>query len=87
MLPLPFCFLFVLNGVVFQKNCVGLAEAYETEEPQQQSSAEHDGGRYRAFVTSIQCPINISEAHSNSLSEIWKYLALMEKYWLREPDN
>lgn len=26
--------VFVLNGVVCQKNCVGLAEAYETQEPQ-----------------------------------------------------
>ncbi len=53
-----------------QKNCVVLAEAYETQEPQQQNPTEHNDSSYRAFVTSIQCPINISQAHSNGLSDI-----------------
>lgn len=75
--------VFVLNGVVCQKNCVDLAEAYETQEPQQQIPTEHNGSSYRAFVTSIQHPINISEAYYNRLfRQIWKYLALMEIFWL-----
>lgn len=35
--------------------------------------AELDGGSYRAFVTSIQPPINISEVHSKSLSRQFSF--------------
>ncbi len=71
---LPFrCVLSVcLERCAFVKRiCVVLAEAYETQEPQQQKpNRGHNDSSYRAFVTSIQCPINISQAHSNGLSDI-----------------
>ncbi len=58
--------LFVLNGVLLSKElrCLGWS-IWNSRDP-----TEHNGGSYRAFVTSIQCPINISEAHSNGLSDI-----------------
>lgn len=75
--------LFVSVVVVCQKNFVGFAEAWETQEPQQQIPTEHNGGSYRAFVTSIQHPINISEAYYNRrFRHIYECLALMEIYWL-----